>query len=104
MTWPQARYRALSRTTEICVGLRAIATPGHTQGHFSYLVRTHEAAFVLAIDAINRFSEPAEGYPDAADPVTAAISGRRLMALARRERAELIPGHEPILPPEGPAR
>lgn len=96
MTWPQARYRALSRSTQICTGLRVLVTPGHTSGHLSFLVRTPQAAVVLAIDAINRFSEPAEGYPDAADPATAARSGRRLTALARRLGATLIPGHEPL--------
>lgn len=96
MAWPKARYRPLSRTIDICHGLRLIATPGHTPGHLSALVKTPERAFVLAIDAINRHSEPAEGYPDAADPLTAAASGRRLLALARRAGAELIPGHEPL--------
>lgn len=102
MAWPKARYRALIRSTQICQGLRVLVTPGHTPGHLSFLVRTPEGAFVLAIDAINRFSEPAEGYPDAVDPVTAARSGRRLMALARRHDATLIPGHEPFVPQEGP--
>lgn len=96
MAWPEARYRPLSRSTQICDGLRAIATPGHTPGHLSFLVRTPQAATLLAIDAINRLSEPAEGYSDAADPLTAARSGRRLLALARREGATLIPGHEPL--------
>lgn len=99
MTWPKARYRALSRTTQICQGLRFIATPGHTPGHMSALVQCSQGAFVLAIDAINRFSEPAEGYPDASAPATAALSGRRLAALARRHGAQLIPGHEPLARP-----
>ena len=96
MAWPEARYATIDKTTEICAGLRLYPTPGHTPGHLSALVRLTGAAFVLAIDAINRHSEPAEGYPDAADPVTAALSGRRLRRLARRYKATLIPGHEPI--------
>jgi N-acyl homoserine lactone hydrolase len=96
MVWPDARYRPLGRTTEICHGLRMIATPGHTPGHMSVLVRLPGETVVLAVDAINRHSEPAEGYPDAMDPATAAVSGRRLLALARRHRATLVPGHEPV--------
>lgn len=99
MEWPDATYTAIDRTTDICRGLRLYLTPGHTAGHLSALVRVEGRATVLAIDAINRLSEPAEGYPDAADPVTAARSGRMLMRLARRHRARLIPGHEPLTRP-----
>ena len=73
MDWPDARYRTLVHTTEICGGLRMIATPGHTPGHMSALVKLPDRAVVLAIDAINRSTEPAEGYPDAMDPATAAF-------------------------------
>jgi N-acyl homoserine lactone hydrolase len=96
MDWPAARYRPLHCTTDICQGLRLIATPGHTPGHMSALVKTEAGSVVLAIDAINRHSEPAEFYPDAMDPATAAISGKRLQDLARRTHAILIPGHEPM--------
>ncbi len=96
MVWPDARYRPLGRTTQICHGLRMLATPGHTAGHMSCLVSLPGETVVLAIDAINRHSEPAEGYPDATDPATAAVSGRRLQTLARRHRATLVPGHEPL--------
>ena len=96
MAWPDADYQPLARTTEICVGLRLIATPGHTPGHMSALVRLPDRCVVLAVDAINRFSEPAEGYPDALDPTLAARSGKQLLALARRNRATLLPGHEPL--------
>ena len=98
MPWPDANYRLLDRTTEICTGLRMIATPGHTPGHMSALIRLPGQAVVLAVDAINRSSEPSEGYPDAMDPVTAALSGARLRALVRRHRAQMIHGHEPIGP------
>ena len=96
MAWPEAHYRTLTRTTDICPGLRLVATPGHTPGHLSALVRLPGQAYVLAIDAINRFSEPAEGYPDALDPALAARSGQRLLDLARRNGALLIPGHQPL--------
>jgi N-acyl homoserine lactone hydrolase len=96
MDWPRARYRPLARATQVCHGLRFLPTPGHTLGHMSALVACPRGTFVLAIDAINRHSEPAEGYPDAADPATAAVSGRRLLALSRKTGALLIPGHEPL--------
>ena len=96
MAWPKARYRPLSAATDVCHGLRLIPTPGHTPGHLSALVRLPDRAVILAVDAINRHSEPAEGYLDAEDPALAVRSGRRLLALARRHGATLIPGHEPL--------
>ena len=96
MAWPQARYRLLAKTTGICQGLRMIATPGHTAGHMSALVTVSGQPVLLAADAINRHSEPAEGYPDAADPVQAARSGSGLLRLAQRLGAMLIPGHQPV--------
>jgi N-acyl homoserine lactone hydrolase len=98
MAWPEAEYTVITKATDICRGLRLYPTPGHTAGHLSALVRVSGQASLLAIDAINRHSEPAEGYPDAADPAMAARSGQMLHRIARRYKAELIPGHEPILP------
>jgi N-acyl homoserine lactone hydrolase len=100
--WPAARYRRIDRPTWICRGLLAIPTPGHTPGHMSALVRAPRGWVVLAQDAINRLSEPAEGYPDAMDPVSARRSGSRLLRLARRRKALLICGHEPAEMPTAP--
>ena len=69
--------------------------PGHTAGHMSLLLTLPEGAVILAADAINRRSEPAEGFPDAADPVTAATSAARLHALQTETGALMIWGHDP---------
>lgn len=95
LAWPAARYRTITRATEVCTGLRLIPTPGHTPGHLSVLAKLPGARLVLAADAINRASEPGEGFPDAMDQVAAATSARRLLRLARREGAEVIFGHDP---------
>lgn len=100
--WPPARYRLVDRPTWICRGLLAIPTPGHTPGHMSVLVRAPDGWVMLAQDAINRLSEPDEGYPDAMDPDMARRSGTRLIRLARRRGARLICGHEPADLPAGP--
>lgn len=96
MDWPEARYAPIARARDLCQGLRLIPTPGHTPGHLSALANLPGGtALILAADAINRFSEPDEGYPDADDPAAAARSGARLKRLARRSGAVLIPGHDP---------
>ncbi|MBC7736318.1 MAG: MBL fold metallo-hydrolase [Candidatus Saccharibacteria bacterium] len=94
MDWPDLPYQTISAETRICHGLTVIPTPGHTPGHLSLLV-TEPRPFVIAADAINRASEPDEGFADASDPVTAAQSAARLMDLVRDHSATLIWGHEP---------
>lgn len=95
LAWPQARYRRLKQATQICHGLRLIPTPGHTAGHLSALVTVGGHSVLLTADAINRASEPAEGFLDADDPILAAKSAAKLLALARKTGAEVIYGHEP---------
>ncbi|MBC7477819.1 MAG: MBL fold metallo-hydrolase [Pseudorhodobacter sp.] len=94
MDWPDRDYRTISADTQICYGLTAILTPGHTNGHLSLLV-TEPHPLMLTADAINRATEPAEGSPDADDPATAATSAARLFALADQHQATLIFGHDP---------
>ena len=94
MDWPDTEYLTLTRDTEICHGLTLIPTPGHTQGHLSALL-TLPHPVILAADAINRASEPGEGFPDAMDPRIAAQSAARLFALQAQHQAQMIYGHDP---------
>lgn len=80
-------YHRISADTVIRGGLTALPTPGHTPGHPSPPTELPEGRVViLAADAINRTSEPAEGCPDAMAPQTAALSGARLAPLRRGRR------------------
>lgn len=92
--WPDAPYTRITAETDICQGLRAIPTPGHTAGHLSLLITLPTKTIIIAADAINRQSEPAENYADADDPATAALSGARLFALQSEHSADLIYGHD----------
>ena len=95
MDWPDATYRLIDADTPVCEGLTLILTPGHTAGHLSALVTLPDnRSAILAADAINRASEPAEGFSDADDPATAKSSADRLLSLAPPD-ALLIYGHEP---------
>jgi N-acyl homoserine lactone hydrolase len=95
MDWPAARYHPIDADTPVCDGLTLIPTPGHTPGHLSALVDLPDGRrVILAADAINRASEPEEGYPDAENPAAARISADRLLTLGGPD-ALLIYGHEP---------
>jgi N-acyl homoserine lactone hydrolase len=94
MDWPDATYRLIDADTPVCDGLTLIPTPGHTPGHLSAILALPETGpVILAVDAINRASEPAEGFADAMDPKTATASADRLLSLA--PKALLIWGHDP---------
>jgi N-acyl homoserine lactone hydrolase len=96
VAWPEGRYLTITAETELVPGLTAIPTPGHTAGHLSLALDLPGAgAVILAGDAINRRSEPGEGFPDAEDPTAAAASAARLVARAAATGARLIWGHDP---------
>ncbi|MES2913885.1 MAG: N-acyl homoserine lactonase family protein [Pseudomonadota bacterium] len=95
MGWPDARYHLIDADSPVCEGLTLIPTPGHTAGHLSALVNLPDGrSVILAADAINRASEPAEAFPDADDPATARASAAYLLSIAPAE-AMLIYGHDP---------
>ncbi len=95
LAWPDLPYVTITAETAFCTGLHLLPTPGHTPGHLSLLVSLGGRHFLLAGDAINRASEPAEGFPDAMDPRLAAGSAARLQALQARLGAMMIWGHDP---------
>lgn len=95
MGWPEATYHLIEADTRVCEGLTLIPTPGHTAGHLSALLTLPDGrSVVLAVDAINRASEPAEDFADADDPDAARVSASYLLSLAPPD-ALLIYGHEP---------
>lgn len=96
LAWPSADYRPIGADTALADGIALIPTPGHTPGHLSLALALADGRrVILAADALNRASEPDEGYADAMDPAAAATSGTALLARAAREGATLIYGHEP---------
>lgn len=96
LAWPDRPYRLIDADTTVAPGVTLLATPGHSPGHLSLLVRLPETgAVVLAGDAISRASEPSEGFRGAWDGDQAAASASRLIEIADRERAMLVYGHDP---------
>ncbi len=99
MIWPDTQYHLITADAPVCDGLTLVPTPGHTPGHLSAILDLPRTGrVILAADAINRASEPAEGFADADSRVTARLSAQRLLAIA--PDAFLIFGHDPAQWPE----
>lgn len=97
--WPaDARYRLVDGDAELAPGVTLLATPGHSPGHLSLLVRLPKCgAVVLACDAISREAELASGVNGgASDNETALRSVERLLEIARQDGALLVYGHDPL--------
>jgi N-acyl homoserine lactone hydrolase len=94
---PQLRYELVDGDLELAPGVELLKTSGHALGHMSLLVRLPESGpVVLAIDAIPTLENLETGnWQTAYDPEQAAASAARLAALAQREGALLLTGHDP---------
>ena len=99
MDWPaEGRCRLVDGDEELVAGVTLLATPGHSPGHLSLLVRLRESGVVvLACDAISREAELASGINGgASDNEAAGRSTERLLELVRRDEALLVYGHDPV--------
>ena len=96
MVWPDLPTHTITDETDLCEGIRLIPTPGHTPGHLSlFLTLPKGPPILLACDALNRISEPAEAFADSVDPAASKRSSDHLFALQAATGARLIYGHEP---------
>ncbi len=90
--------RLLEGDAEVVPGVWVLPTPGHTPGHQSVIVSLPETGTViLARDAIPSLANIELDVPQAFSwsAATAVESMHRLVYLAKREKALLLPGHEP---------
>jgi N-acyl homoserine lactone hydrolase len=96
ITWPEGMdLQLVDGDSELLPGVTLLATPGHSPGHLSLLVRLPSGPVLLTADAISRPAELEEGFSGAWEPLQARASAERLMALAQAEGAWLIYGHDP---------
>ena len=98
---PGLEWRTIHGDAEIVPGIDAVFTPGHTPGHMSFRVRTvDDGTWLFAADAIDlqRGIDEDRAIGLAADPAdddARRASHDRLLALADKEGARLVPGHCP---------
>lgn len=85
---------------ELAPGVQAIATPGHTPGHQSFVVELPDRVVVLAGDAADLRRNVADRLPPgsvarAADAELAERAVERLADLDARPDTEVWPSHDP---------
>lgn len=94
---PELKYELLDGECELFPGVSIITSPGHAPGHQSVLVRLPKTgSLILCGDAI--FCQDQldhDVWSSHADPHLAQSSAHRLEAIAQREGATLIFGHDP---------
>jgi N-acyl homoserine lactone hydrolase len=85
--------------TELAPGVELIETSGHCPGHMSVLVRLPQTGPVLlTIDAVyTKENLETDNWSGQADPARAKASAEKLKAIAAREGAMMIYGHDPAV-------
>lgn len=96
-------WRVVEGDAAIAPGVHVLATPGHTPGHQSFLVQLPgTGSWIFAADAADLAQNLHEGTacgwtadPDDVDRAQASV--HRLIDLAERRNARLLPGHDPVV-------
>lgn len=96
----EVRFRAVDGDEEVLPGVTVLATPGHSPGHLSLLVRLASGRSVLiasdAGDLRENFDRELPPGILLAGRERALASIRRLCRIAEDTGALLIPGHDPV--------
>jgi glyoxylase-like metal-dependent hydrolase (beta-lactamase superfamily II) len=92
------RVTMIRPEAEVVPGIGAIATPGHTPGHLSFLLAGGEGLILTADAVINpvvSFEHPEWAFGFDADPATASQSRRALLDRAAADKNKLLGYHWP---------
>ena len=94
--WPDNQFQLVDQDCQLCPDVTLLTTPGHAPGHLSLLVQLPKTGAVLLIgDAISRPAELTEGFGGAWNDELAQQSADKLMAIAEKQNAFVIYGHDP---------
>ena len=94
---PGTQFKTIEGDYELAPGAQMLATPGHSPGHYSLLVRLPQSGpMLLTVDAVYTgalWQRDALGA--CANPQDARQSMNRLRQIARETSAQVIFGHDP---------
>jgi glyoxylase-like metal-dependent hydrolase (beta-lactamase superfamily II) len=90
-------FKLIDHDGALVAGISAIATPGHTPGHTSYLVESRGQKLYVIGDLIHvgavQFAYPSATILFDSDPKSAAIQRKRIFAKAASEHALIAAAH-----------
>ncbi|MDY6819384.1 MAG: N-acyl homoserine lactonase family protein [Halobacteriales archaeon] len=104
--WLDVHLQPIEGETELCPGVTAFPTPGHTIGHYSVAIETDEGTVVAAADAIPTF-ENLDGSGNSPYIRGLSVNDFEWWHSANRidDRADrILPGHEWGILEAGPSR
>ncbi|HEY0682978.1 MAG TPA: MBL fold metallo-hydrolase [Steroidobacter sp.] len=80
------RFRSFDQDMALVPGIRALATPGHTPGHTSFVIESKGQTLIVLGDLVlmgaMQFSDPTLSSPFDADPNAATAQRKRMLHLA----------------------
>jgi N-acyl homoserine lactone hydrolase len=94
---PDLKWRTIEGDVDIAPGVTLLKTPGHVPGHLSLLVDLPDTGkMLIGIDAIYvQDNLDRDNWGAYADQDAARATAQRLQAIAEREHAVLLSGHDP---------
>ena len=91
------KFLSFDADTTLVPGIRALATPGHTPGHTSYVVESRGETLIVMGDLVLmgalQFADPSLGSAFDVDPKGAAEQRRRVFKLAADSHYWVAGGH-----------
>jgi glyoxylase-like metal-dependent hydrolase (beta-lactamase superfamily II) len=91
----QGRITAFAPGQEVCPGVVALPTPGHTPGHTSFLIKTKTGLAVFAGDAVkNEVELVTRRARMTMDGAESARSIEKIVEIAQNESALIYCGHD----------
>ena len=92
--WLTVEVTPLDGETELCPGVTAVPTPGHTPGHQSVAVETDAGTTVVAADAVPTFENVADDGPTSKGLAMDDIAWWKSARAVCERSDRLLPGHE----------
>jgi glyoxylase-like metal-dependent hydrolase (beta-lactamase superfamily II) len=91
------KYESFDKDMELSQGIRALATPGHTPGHTSYLVESEGQRLLVMGDVVHvgavQFANPSLPTAFDDDQKTGVVQRQRILKLAAEEHDWIAGSH-----------
>jgi glyoxylase-like metal-dependent hydrolase (beta-lactamase superfamily II) len=94
------KFKTFEGELEVVPGIKALATPGHTAGHTSYLLSSNGQQLLILGDIVHnfavQFAKPEVAIEFDSDPKAAVATRKRLFAWAAKDKLQISAMHLPF--------